>query len=73
MSKQNLTNDTLTLWCDTIISKVDTRISYSIVKREFQHFNIPTFKQVLDFLNNMYETFFVVHNYKTSNIVAVIC
>ena len=57
----NLTKHTFTVWYDTIISKVEEKISHVMVKFKLQQTKlIPQGKEVLDCLNDPHEKFVVV-------------
>ena len=69
-SKHNSTKDTFTLWYDTIICKVEERISYLMVKFKFHQTKfIFQDKEVLDCLNDLHEEFTVVSIGKACNNV----
>lgn len=72
--KYDLTRDIFTAWYNTILSKVQERISALMAKFKFQQTkHILQDKEVLDNLNDLHEKFVVVAIDKVSNSVAIIC
>ena len=75
-AKYDLAKDAFTAWYDTIISKVEERISLLVVKCKFKfHQTKPILqdKEVLDCLDKLHEKFGAVSIEKASNNVLIIC